>query len=237
MRVKCIWVLIAISLGVMKGEDDGFFPIIDYGTGHHESGSWNNEQKCIDSLGLTVIMGDRARPYGTGKTYDDTLLDTVCEPTGVKLLILVDPNVRTPYPWTTNFEDAANLLRWFHGVWPSSNPNPHNWDSTGYFPDYGNMTFHDRLDTLAYSLSMHMNSLTGKRIKDHDAFYGYLVCHENPEAYCVQCYEAIEELCERIKLRDPTHKTWAWVNLAREYLREVLTFGIEFLYLRKGGKG
>ena len=164
MKAKYMWVLIAISFGVMKGEE-GFFPIIGYGLGHHKSGSWVNEKKWIDSLGLNVVVGERALPEG--KAYDDTLLYEVCEPTGVKLLILIDPNVPSPEPGYTNFEDANHILGWFHGLY--SNDYPHEWDAKGDFTGYGRIKFRDGLKWLADSLSMHMNSLTGKRIKDHNA--------------------------------------------------------------------
>ena len=50
-----------------------------------------------------------------------------------------------------------------------NNDYPHEWDAKGDFTGYGRIKFRDGLKSLADSLSMHMNSLTGKRIKDHDA--------------------------------------------------------------------
>jgi len=146
--------------------------------------------------------------------YDDTLLTEVCDPSGVKLFIIRDPTIMMSSGGPPLGYDRGYPDHLIGGYFHRPDLCNHNWQDSidaNYDGTY-DLPFHDHLKRVADSMTCHI--VNGKPIKDHDAFYGYFVCAEGPEAYCPQCNEAIESLCYWIKENDPNpdHKTWAWIN-------------------------
>jgi len=229
---RLVFVSIALCLFTVKAEESLYFPILDWETGcHGDYSSWEHERECIKNLGLTGVMseGNEKGDYGA----DDTLLQKVCDPEGIKLFMAGNPCVKA-YPGHYHYGNADQLLgdQGFHG-------KNHNWNTTvgAWYKICGP---YDRVDTtiqvhlhwLADSMTLHPDTFNNIAMKDHNMGY-YLVCAEGPEAYCPQCNEAIESLCYWIKDNDPNpdHKTLAWMNLRS------LIFGKGFLFFNKGGEG
>ena len=199
---KIVFAPIILCVLIAKAEESLYFPILDWWTGYHGNVDWGLERERISNLGLTAVMGGGNK---SGEKYgDDTMMVRVCDPTGIRMFIGSDPTIEGAPPNVTYFADADHIIGRFHAL-------NHDWDAA-LWPGYPSTRI--RLHRIADSMTCHKGGILGNiPLKDHNMGY-YLVCAEGPEAYCVQCYEAIEQLCSWIKQNDtdPNHKTWAWIN-------------------------